>query len=57
MAFVRAMLDPDTALIIQVGLGQPVRNLHHHDDAPIRLHILGERMHRRAHMLGGGITQ
>ena len=57
VALVGAVLDPDTALLVEIGFGQPVGHGHHHHQPGVGLNIFGMGVQGRAHMLAAGVAE
>jgi len=57
MTLVRALFDPDTTLMIHVGFCKAIGDAYHHHDTIGGLHVFGQRMHRRAHVLCGSVAK
>ncbi len=57
MALVSPLLDPDAALLVQVGFGQAIGYGHHHHQPGVREYVFGDGVNGRAHMLAAGVAE
>ncbi len=57
MAFVGSLLNPDAALVVEVGFGEAIRHAHHHHQTGVGFDVFGDGVQRGAHMLAASVAQ
>ena len=57
VALVGPLLDPDAALVVQVGFGQAVGHGDHHHQPGVGFDVFSDGVHGRAQVLAAGVAQ